>query len=256
MIQKFDDILKAYSQQRYETHGIYGERQTGASTAFGYDAFVNVIRGFIKNTRSSLPSGITSFIPSTLYVNSTVSSDVIMLAEMLDMGSLNIATPTFTDGSAWGTKTELGASINMASAILMEVTAALNATPGTITVTYVDQDGNTAETTASITPTASAVAGTGGYVPLNTGDWGARDITTATRTGGTTPSGTIRFWGVRPLVTMTPKLGTAVTSPGIMKSLLTAPFNMQKLGTSTVLRIIGSANAGAMMGNLVLLGDD
>lgn len=146
----------------------------------------------------SLPSGVTGYRITNTSIHSS-SQTTFMLARLFDMGSLDISTPSFTDGSAFPTVTEGNASNATYGICLMEVTTALSGTPGSFTVTYVDQDGNSSETTASTAFAASSAARTCAWVPLNAGDVGVRDITSATRTGGTTPTGVIKFWGVEPL---------------------------------------------------------
>ncbi|MBE0522646.1 MAG: hypothetical protein IBX39_10340, partial [Candidatus Methanoperedenaceae archaeon] len=59
--------------------------------------------------------------------------------------------------------------------------------PSDVTITYVDQNGNTAEQTlVSTSVPASSTAGTFIKISLNGGDSGIRDITAVSITGGTT----------------------------------------------------------------------
>jgi len=167
-----------------------------ATTVFtGGGATSYVVGGY---TVPSMPSGVSAFIPTQII---PISAGTLRLwaFKVIDLGSLSLATPTFTDGSAMPTVTELGVSRQIAGPVIAEVETAFNATPGNFTVTYVDQDGNGAETIASTALTASATVGSVSALPLNSPDWGVQDITTATRTGGTTPSGVVRFWGCIPL---------------------------------------------------------
>ena len=195
--QIIDRISDGYSRQDTIKY-----RQAASVSVFGNALVTNSYLGDLRVV-PTLESGVTAYIPTFAAIQGSAAGNLksiaYMLCKMVDLGNLSLATPTFTDGSSMGTRTELGTTVNVASPVFFEVTTVLNATPGTFTVTYVDQDGNTAETTAAVTPTASAVVESGGFLPLNTGDWGVRDITSATRTGGTTPSGVINFWGVIPL---------------------------------------------------------
>lgn len=233
-------------------------RQAASVSVFGRNLLLTSFLGELRGVPGSLESGVTAYLPTSLDISGNAAGNVkgigYMVAKMTDLGSLNIATPAFTDGSSMGTRTEGNTTVNIASPVFMEVTSALNATPGTITVTYVDQDGNTAETTAAITPTASAVVESGGIVPLNAGDWGVRDITTATRTGGTTPSGVIKFWGVIPL-----DIITVVSDPArfdfIYEGLSTIKLAAgEKLG---VIQLSGSTlTAGSWLGDVTYVGDN
>lgn len=180
-----------------------------------------------------------------------------MINKMVDLGSLNIATPTFTDGNQMPTITEMGVSRQTSGAVYCEVTTALNATPGSITVTYVDQDGNSAETTsAQSLPTSNNGIKAGGFIFLNSTDTGVRDITTATRTGGTTPTGIVKFWGLIPIALM---IGTANGSQNIMENLLTSGFNPVRLGAGDVVKVLVTAGsttaAAALSGNIFIVGD-
>jgi hypothetical protein len=158
--------------------------------------------GFSRAMPNPLPSGVTGYIPTefTWHMSANPATRSLLLAECIDLGSLDIsgASGTFTDGVAMPTRTELGTSRIVANPVICDVTTILNATPGTLNVTYTDQDGNTAAGPATAL-TASCPVSSVGFLPLNTGDIGVRDITAATRTLGTTPTGVIRFWGVQPV---------------------------------------------------------
>jgi hypothetical protein len=188
-------------------------------------------------TLPTLPGGKTYYMPTYIDLTGSVNNATYTLARLTSFGSLNIATPTFTDGSAAPTITEGGVSRQIPSAILAVCTTGLNATPGSITVTYRDQDNNTAETTASIALTASVVAGTAGFLNLNGTDWGAVDITAATRTGGTSPTGVIEFFHVWPICQLTTP-GT--TSMIAVKNFLTDDSLLFKFAAGEKIAIIGT----------------
>lgn len=152
------------------------------------------------HTLPSLPSGVTNFIPTEFEIHNNFGI-TFTLAKLINLGSLDISGPTFTDGNAMPTLTELGVSRQINGALLAVTEVALNASPGSFTVTYVDQDGNTAETITSTAMTLSSPIRSAEFIELNAGDVAVKDVTNATRTGGTTPTGTIRFYGVIPLGT-------------------------------------------------------
>lgn len=183
----------------------------------------------------SLPSGVTGYIPTEVLVVHPTQGIAILIAELVDLGSIDIsgASGTFTDGSSLGTQTEGGAAgSNIFSSVWMEATTALNANPGTLVVTYVDQDGNTAEASPSMTLTGNSVAGSGSWLLLNNPDVAVRDITAAVRSGGTTPSGVIKFWGVKPIA-LVPSSGPNA-----------APFSL--LNNGIVRRLPAGANIVAI----------
>ena len=189
-----------------------------------------------KAMPSPLPTGVTAYIPTRYCMLSFNSGDCsLLIAKLVDLGSLDISGPTFTDGSSMPTITECGVSRVTSSAVIAEVTTAFSATPGSYTITYVDQDGNAAETTSSVALTGSALVGSCSPVALNTGDTGVRDITAATRTGGTTPTGVMKFWGVIPLTILPMPAGTANSASAWMsQDLVQGAFNPYRLGAGDI----------------------
>ena len=187
-----------------------------------------------------LPTGVTAYIPTRLLQQASTNQGFLW-ARLVDLGNLDLAAPTFTDGSAFPSVTEAGVSRSESGPILAEVTTVLNATPGSITVTYVDQDGNAAQATASHTLTASAAVGTCGFIGLVASDWSARDITTATRTGGTTPTGVINFWGMRTLMVSSMPQANGELRP---ENLLTSAFCPQRLAAGDALAVISLGVSG------------
>ena len=172
-----------------------------ATTATLYSGqSISMQKSTIVQLMESLPTGVTGYRLTNCTLQASVATNY-MLAKLVNLGSLDIsgASGTFTDGSAMPTVTEANNSNVTFSSVIAEVTTALNATPGSSTITYVDQDGNSAETSPSTALTASAALKTCGPVPLNTADIGVRDITAAARSAGTTPTGVIKYWGVVPL---------------------------------------------------------
>jgi len=119
---------------------------------------------------------------SSSAANATSSARV---STSLDMGTFNIATDVYTDGSAYtspyfGSKIELFLSSGTVGA-------------SNVTVTYVNQDGTVGRTGTVTIPTLSIVGQAYGVV-LQAGDYGVRNITNVTQAGGT--SGTFHVHGV------------------------------------------------------------
>lgn len=217
----------------------------------------------IGNTASlgSLPSGVTAFIPTAWsmidsYTNNGDNTCTFALVEMINLGSLDISGPTFTDGSVMPTRTCLNASMQMAGPVWVEVTTALNATPGNITVSYHDQDNNADETTTAQSLQGSSNIGDGGFIQLNNYDSGVVDLTTTatTRTGGTTPTGVIKFWGILPIGVIT--MPACQTSP-VFENLITQGFMMRRLPANTTLGVFmfGKSVADNCHGTISFVGD-
>ena len=203
----------------------------------------------------SLESGVTAYIPVELTTNTQA---VMIIGELTNLGSLDIsgASGTFTDGSVMPTRTTPFGSRQVPGMLLMEVTTALSATPGAITVTYKDQDNNTAETSVSMNLISNASVGgcTAVGVPtLNGSDWGVVDVTAASRTSGTTPTGVIKFWGFTPITTLQP----ASTGLGTVEDLISS-YKLTRLSAGTILGGFthNSTGTATIIGNLHIVGDN
>jgi len=104
---------------------------------------------FILADTPSLPSGVTAYIPVEFSANSTVSATQYLICEKINLGSHDTATNTFTDGDAMPTRTVFNTTTQLSSPIYAEYTTTPGGSSRTVTVTYVDQDGNSAESTAA-----------------------------------------------------------------------------------------------------------
>jgi hypothetical protein len=132
------------------------------------------------------------------------------------------------------------------------VETALNATPGSFTFTYTNQDGTTSQTTPSLALTASAAVGTASPIRLNGTDWGVRDITAASRTSGTSPTGVIRFYGVYPIAMLDFQTGSTM---GIVKNLLNNNLEFYKLAAGDTLGFfVTGSSVGAILGSINFIG--
>lgn len=249
----YNQFIERISNGYYLQQPLWSEQQT-ILVVSGSNLLTMQRLGRSKALPDPLPTGVTKYIITRVSVVSSIVAPSFLCGQLINLGSLDISTPTFTDGVAMPTQTELGNSNATYSPVLLEVTTALNATPGNMTVTYVDQNGNSAETTASFALGASAPITSGGWVHLNTGDVGVQDITTATRTAGTTPTGVVQFWGILPLCLM---LASPATTTSLQENLLTGAFNPLRFGVGVDIGgfIIGNSAAKAMFGELFIVGD-
>lgn len=112
-----------------------------------------------------------------------------------------------------------------------EVTTALSATAHNITVTYVDDAGNTAEAAAAYAAPASAVAGRAPlvagnwFVPLNSGDFGARYLTNIAQSTITSVTGIANWWVGHPIAMMPFPVANV---PFVLDGINSA-FNLQRI---------------------------
>jgi hypothetical protein len=247
-------LLSRISNQYDKTVNIYLDNATTRTTTVNSQSYIVTAPriGYIKSVPSSLETGVTAYIPTELNVTSSTGMPA-MFCEMVDMGSLNLGTNTFTDGSAAPTRTYLGTSRSLPMQLWIECTTAANATPGNITFTYVDQDNNTAEASTSQAVTASATRGSGSFGTLNSTDWGVLDITAASQSGGSSPTGVLKFWGLIPISYFFISVNNIVSTVDIFPE----NGNFTRLGSSSQLGLISinTTTASSAYGFIRMVGD-
>lgn len=252
-VLSYDNIINRISNEFVLTQPIFSTQET-ATAAFGLNTSA-IHRAAFTKALPSLPSGVTGYVASRIHVLGTVAGVEIILGKLINLGSLDISSNVFTDGAQMPSVNELGVNRQIPSAIFVEVTTALNATPGSLNVTYVDQDGNAAETSTTQTLPPSGAVGSAGYINLNSPDFGAIDITGAARTGGTTPTGVLTFWGMIPIC-MNPISFSNSIAPEC--NLLTDGFSFPIFGGGDVIGgfALGSTAVKGIMGNITFIGLD
>lgn len=252
-VTTYDGLLARIGSGYWATQPIYDFNGT-AGVILGGNG-VAMMRSGRTMDLPALPGGVSAYIPTMIGINDSnaAAATAHMVVRLISLGTLDISTPTFTNGSNMPTVTEAGVSRTTCGAVWIEVTTALNATPGSITITYNDQDGNTAETTTAQALGASAPVGSSGWIALNAPDIGVRDITTATRTGGTTPTGVLTFWGVIPLALIN---STTTANLGGVENLITSGFNCQRLAGSEKIGVFAiGTTIKAISGSIFFVGD-
>lgn len=201
----------------------------------------------------TMPTGVTGFKLTNATLYSNIITAPIFCVKLVNLGSHDIGTNTYTDGSTMPTVTEGGVSRRTYGGILQVVTTAFDANAASWTITYRDQDNNIAPVSPAMPKTVSAVIGTAGFATLNTGDYGATDISGAATTSGT-GTGVVTFYGVVPLGTFSPILqvvGTAMQFNNLTDSpcppILSAGDEIYLLTTTT--------SAKGYRGTLTFIGD-
>jgi hypothetical protein len=253
VILSYDDLINRIGGGFTLHQPWWGELQTtAANTTSSGTQFSGSRAGYTRNM-PSLPANVSGYIPTRFTTQCNTNPRLVMALKLIDLGNLSLATPTFTDGVAMPTVTELGSSVQIASPILLETTTVHNSSPGNMTITYVDQNNNTAETTASMTLGASSPVGSIAWAILNSPDWGVLDVTSATRTGGSTPTGVVQFWGVVPVALAI--IGSNAT--GGVDNLLGGSPRIVKLGAADVIGIFqfSVVSTSAYLGDLFFIGD-
>jgi hypothetical protein len=253
-LRTYDEFIDRVSDGYY-IHEMFWDENQVASVNLASNLMACQRLGKCKQMPDPLPTGVTNYIVTRISCACSTSAQAMLFARLVNLGSIDIGTNTFTDGVAMPTRSELGSSIPSASPIIIEVTTALNATPGSITTTYIDQDGNAAQATSAIALSASMPAGSSGYLTLGSNDWGVQDITNVVQSGGTTPSGVVKLWGVIPIAFMP---ASAAVSTSHQDNLLTSGFNPQRFGAGIEIGsfVFGaSVVAKAMYGDIFIVGD-
>jgi len=201
---------------------------------------------------SSLPSGVTAYLPTQIFGGTNLIGFFLGLYHMIDLGSIDISTNTFTPGSNMGTSTFGGQTINRSGVLFAEVTTALNSTPGNLDVTYIDQSGNAAETNTASALATSAPVGSGVFVRLNIGDGAVREVTGANNSSGTSPSGVIKFWGLIPIAST---ITNAYHGGFVIDAFNKRP--LYRLPASAIIGgvVSGGTSAGGLEGSIRYVGD-
>jgi len=250
-LKSYNDFIARIGNGYTRMDPFYGEHQSATTlTLFTGQVQPWQRTAWAPAVPGSLPSGVTAFLPVSVGLASS-SAGFIGVYRAFPFGSLDISTNTYTAGSAMPTQTVGGTSTAMFGALLCEASVALNATPGSLTVTYDNQDG-TSHSTSATAMTASAAVTTCGFIPLASGDYGVRNVTGASRTGGTTPTGTIKFWGLLPVANVTPMNGG---SCGARNLLTSAPFPPRMLAGEQLIILAPATTARAVTGVITYVGD-
>lgn len=168
----------------------------------------------------------------TTWTAQATSVSSLMLADRLWDMTYNHATATTTAIDSANRPDRYQTSVLAPGNFISgEITTALSATAHTLTVTYVDQDGNTAEAAAAYAAPVSAVAARSPtvagqwFVPLNTSDTGARYLTNIAQSTITSVTGVTNWWVAHPITMMPFPIANV---PFILDGINSA-FNLQRI---------------------------
>lgn len=250
-ITTYDGLISRINAGYGAKYNLWYEQEAASVTPGGN--LVPMHLGSAGVTLPALPTGVSQYFVTKVTMLSSTAAVSWMIGKLVALATFNNGTNTFTDVASMPTVTELGTSRTASSPILCYVTTATNSNAGSLTVTYVDQDGNTAEAAAAFAMPNSAPSGSAWWLTLNSADWGAQDITNITRSGGASHAGAIVLAGLIPIALMP---SPATTLP-MTENLLTSGFNMVKLGGSDALIAftIGSTAAKCIIGDIMVVGD-
>ncbi len=159
--------------------------------------------GAMKFTNPSAPD--TTHITTITAWSGTASYSMMLADRLWDMTYNHATTTTTAIDSANRPNRYNTAALAPGNFISGEITTSLSATAHNLTVTYVDQDGNTAEAAAAYAAPVSAgvgrtplVAGNW-FVPLNSPDLGVQYLTNIAQSTITSVTGVTSWWIAHPL---------------------------------------------------------
>lgn len=150
----------------------------GAVTAIAAGANpTNATNGSFKQADAG---GSDTLHMTTGFVQSTTGPNTLILYDRLWHGG-SVAHNTTSAQTISGVVTRYTLTASKGNFAFLEITTALNATAHNITMTYVDQDGNTAEAAAAVAAIVSSaltrIPHAQWFIPLNAADTGLRNMT-------------------------------------------------------------------------------
>lgn len=228
-------------------------RSTRSNPLSGAGAAVLTSNGpTIRAVPNPLPSGAAAYIPEAIEIMSSNAGGPYLLYEAFLLGTIDTSgSGTFTDGTTFPVRKALGANRQLSGPVLLECATDM-VSQRTITLTYVNQDGTSGRTSAGHAVTVNALKNSTGIVVLQAGDVGVQDVTAVAISGGTSPTGTIRLWGILPIALVPGAFGL----PMLTKNLI-AEGVVRRLGAGSELRILrfGTQSAERAIGQLRFIHD-
>lgn len=253
----YDGLVQAFSEDRAAVYQWYDYLEAAGTSLVG-TAVGQAVRDMGGHIVLPTVSGIAKYRAVFAHGNGSTAG-LFFLVKLVHLGSLDIsgASGTFTHDTAMPTRRELGVdNVPTWGQLLMVVRTALNAAPGSIgSISYVNQAGTSTSISTAFTLSVSASSGMASILTLATGDYGVRDVTAATRTSGTTPTGILDFYGLYPLGTLPVSINA--TFP-IGANFITGSFCIPDLLPGDELALLSNAlstQAGASTVWVTLIGE-
>lgn len=256
-LTSFDAYIARAAAIGNEILPIYSQYQAATSTTLLAASTSIWQRGpAVRPVPNPLQTGVASYNLVTMGITGSTNGG-FLLCKQVNLGTITFgnSTATFAAGSSIPTSKVGNTSGFQLSGIMMaEVTTALSATPGSITVNYNNQSGS-AESTASTAITASAVVGTCGAWILAAGDYGVSSVNSITPSGvGTLQSGVITLWGLIPIGSGS-VMGAGTAGSLTVRNFLTSTIPPIQLSAGDNLGIFVSLNtARACSGFITFVG--
>lgn len=199
------------------------------------------------------PSGSDTLHVTTVQSVSNVASQTLLLYDRL-FHAANILHTTTGNQAVSGTPTRYTGTASANSFITLEVTSTLGSTAHNATITYVDDQGNTAEAGSAQAVTASSVANrlpfASWFYVLNSPDKGARNATNIAFSA--VSSGTSQIVQGMPIMFIPQPVANAM----VVMDGINSAFNLKEIKTGaclTFMSLQGTATATTYTGMIVLV---
>jgi len=223
-----------------------------SSAAAGSTPDNTTVGGLLQANASG--SDTLHFIGATM--TATVGNNLLLMYDRFFQVNHNIATDP---QSVSGVSSRYQDTTSKGSFITVFVTTALGAGTPTYTITYMDQDGNTAEAATAQTIVGSAIArrfpfatsvGNGWFIPLNSGDTGVRKVTNLDLSAAST--GNVDVVLGKPLVW----IPTPVANQGVIIDGINSMINLVEIIDNACLAFMeinkGATTATSYNGQIIL----
>jgi hypothetical protein len=207
-----------------------------AAVAPGGTVYTNATTGALKQVDAT--AGDQLHFVSWVGVSTQAQGTALMLVDNLWAASFNYATNGNVTVTGVPTRYQT-AALAPGNFMSGDVTTVLGATAQNVTITYVDQDGNTAEAAPALAIRVSSAVGTiphtapVWFIPLNAGDTGLRKITIFNLSAGS--SGFVDRMIAHPIAIL-PGCGVA-NQPFILDGINSA-FNLERIYDGAALGLL------------------
>lgn len=210
-------------------------------------------QGVLGATIPATPDGVSGYRITNLECYSN-KQNTLLVAKAIPFGLYLFESDTYTSYSSMPTVTEGNVSRQTYSALFVYGSFAKTAgTDNTVTFEYIDQDNHAAENTSAYTLSDLAPVGTGAFIPLNSDDYGVRNVTNVTISGSGTYIGAFLVLGLLPIGLLSPKLQSVGT--GMQFNLLTnSPTPVEINSNDNLIYISTNNDAGLFVSNASLVG--
>lgn len=200
VINSIDNVITSQANNGEWPVFIFGRSVSSTTAALTTCGYTSIQK--LENTFRMMPSfgtGVTGALLTSIYTNISTATRQMVCGIEYELATIDMNTGSASFAETMPNKVILGDTIQTASLFtLMVVTSSVTATTPTMSITYVNQNGDTGRTASLVLPTSPTVRSCFQVNPhLQSGDTGIRSVTGLTKSAGT--AGTIKIYGILPL---------------------------------------------------------